>query len=320
MARLTELPLAAAQTLGAAFSVSLASVEPLDAGSVNSNFLLTAQDGGRYFARVYEEQDAAGAAREHALAKGLAREAVPLARGLETAEGNTIVLHGGKPFAMFPWLDGEILCQARVTPPACMRLGAALARVHLTSSKVEPLGVGRFELPNLRARLETVEAAGRPDLMPAVAQIRERLAFYEARRDTSLEQGICHGDLFRDNVLWQNGEILALLDFESACSQNFAYDLMVTALAWCYGAQFELGLLRALFGGYRAFRPLSPAEVSALPVEGAIACLRFATTRLTDFSLRAAPGAEPSRDYRRFLERLSALESGVLAPCFAELG
>jgi len=159
-----------------------------------------------------------------------------------------------------------------------------------------------------------------PALLPAVAEINERFDHYEALRAKDLELGICHGDLFRDNVLWQGGEVCALLDFESACAGNFAYDLMVTALAWCYGSAFELGLVQGLFDGYRAVRPLPSSELLALRTEGAIGCLRFATTRLTDFSLRVPDGATPGRDYGRFLERLRAIEAGALDPCIATLG
>jgi Ser/Thr protein kinase RdoA (MazF antagonist) len=75
-----------------------------------------------------------------------------------------------------------------------------------------------------------------------------------------------------------------------------------------------------LFEGYCSVRALPPREIQALPTEGAIGCLRFATTRLTDFSLRVPDGATPLRDYRRFLERLRALESGVLNSAMAQLG
>jgi hypothetical protein len=57
---------------------------------------------------------------------------------------------------------------------------------------------------------------------------------------------------------------------------------------------------------------MSVAERAALANEGAIAALRFATTRITDFALRAAPGEAPKRDYRRFLARLAELEHGEL--------
>jgi homoserine kinase type II len=111
---------------------------------------------------------------------------------------------------------------------------------------------------------------------------------------------------------------VALLDFESASAGVFVYDLMVCVHAWCYGDRFDVALVRAMIDGYRQERPLSAAELAALAPQGALAALRFATTRLTDFSLRAPPGQAPARDYRRFLARLDALENGLLSPIIEE--
>ena len=127
-----------------------------------------------------------------------------------------------------------------------------------------------------------------------------------------------HQDLFRDKVLWtQSGQLLALLDFESVCEGAFAYDVMVTICAWCYTTRFEAELVDALLRGYHRVRAITGSEVEALKIEGAVGCLRFATTRITDFSLRAPPGQPPVRDYRRFLARLSSIEAGDLDDCFA---
>ena len=320
MALLTELSLAAAAPLVQTFGVDLKRIEPLSVGSVNSNFRLTDRTGKIYFARLYEEQDHVGAVREHAIVAALDDAGVPVVRALQRRDGGSLADFDGKAFAMFPWVDGEILCQARVTPAHCFALGAALARVHSCSGRAPTLPEGRFRIPDLRERLKKVEAAGRASLLPAVSLIRSKLDQYEAARVPGLERGICHGDLFRDNVLWRGGQLAALLDFESVCANNFAYDLMVTALAWCYGNAFQLPLVQALFDGYRSARPVPAAEASALRSEGAIACLRFASTRLTDFSLRVADGAEPVRDFRRFLARLAAIEAGALDPCIASLG
>jgi len=125
-------------------------------------------------------------------------------------------------------------------------------------------------------------------------------------------QGLVHGDLFRDNVLWQGDTIVALLDFESATWGPFGYDLLVCLLAWCYREGFVLETARALMEGYLERRALSVVEREQLLVQGGLACLRFATTRITDFALRAAEGQPPLRDYQRFLARLSELEAGKL--------
>jgi homoserine kinase type II len=318
MALLTELPLPVAERLARAFGLELASVEPLQAGSVNSNFRFVTADGRRYFARIYEEQGIDGARSELRLVGLLAEAGVPVVQSIPSAAGEALLDVSGKPFAIFPWLDGDILCQKRVTAEACEQVGAALARVHLTSERIGPVSEGRFRPADLRLRLERIPEPERAPFSLAIDHIRERLEHYEARR-TEIPRGVIHSDLFRDNVLWNGERIGALLDFESACFGSFAYDVMTTILAWCYGAAFDLELVQGLLRGYAGVRPFDAGEVTALRVEGAIACLRFATTRITDFSLRAAPGTPPVRDFRRFLARLEALEAGTLDGCFARV-
>jgi homoserine kinase type II len=314
VALLTTLPLTDAVRLAREFGIEVTGIEPLKAGSVNSNFALTGADGRRYFARLYEEQGREGALAELALVSALDAAGVPVVRCLPRADGAGVGDFEGKSFAVFPWLDGEILCQGRVTAEACRTLGAALARVHLTTPLVARPSEGRFRIEDLRGRLARVEAAGHREYEADVALIRERLAHYEAqRRERPAPSGVIHSDLFRDNVLWtKQGELLALLDFESACYGAFAYDIMVTICAWCYGSAFDTALVEALLAGYHAVRPLPADEAAALKREGAVGCLRFATTRITDFSLRAEPGKPPIRDYRRFLARLASIEAGDL--------
>lgn len=304
--------------LGREFAIDVASIEPLSAGSVNSNFALTTTDGARYFARLYEEQGRAGALAELKLVAELARADVPVVQCLARVDGGGVGDFQGKAFAVFPWLDGEILCQGRVTAEACQKLGGALAQVHLTTPQVDRPGEGRFRIADLRERLARVEAEGHRQYFEDVAKIRERLAHYEqARLALDAPRGVIHSDLFRDNVLWtKQGQLAALLDFESACDGAFAYDVMVTICAWCYSSHFEHALVEAFLRGYHAVRPIRGDELQALEVEGAVGCLRFATTRITDFSLRAKPGEPPVRNYRRFLARLAAIESGELNGCF----
>jgi homoserine kinase type II len=321
MALLTNLTLAAAQELGHGYGIEITHLDALAAGSVNSNFSVLAKDGRRYFARLYEEQGSAGAERELALLQALSGADVPVARPLLRKDGSGVSDAAGKPFALFPWLDGEILCQGRVTPEHCRAVGLALARMHLGGFDAARLGPGRFNPSDMLERLARVEAeALRPELLPDVHRVRILIEHYLARRDPDLPRGVVHGDLFRDNVLWSGSELLALLDFESAFHGPLVYDLCVTIEAWCYGSDFQPELVAALAEGYASQRPLSARELASLTVEAALGCLRFATTRITDFSLRAAPGTAPARDFRRFLQRLAAIESGAFEPALAALG
>jgi homoserine kinase type II len=286
---------------------------------VNSNFSFTTKDGEQFFARIYEEQGREGAEAEFALLEALSARGVPVALPRKRLDGQRVHAFAGKPFAVYPFVEGEILCQGRVDESACRQVGAALARVHLASDAVPAIGAGRFRLSDLRERLGRVDASGRKDLIAAADRVRELMAQYEPKRPAGLPEGVIHGDLFRDNVLFRGGAIAALLDFESASRGVFAYDVMVTLLAWCFGDDLDAKLAGAMLRAYHEVRPLMDAERAALPLEGAIVCLRFATTRLTDFSLRVPEGVAPGRHYGRFLARLEALERGALAEILASL-
>ncbi len=311
MGLFTTVTLDEAHALGAEYGLDIRAVEPLQAGSVNSNFRVVDAAGNHFFARIYEEQAAAGAVVELRLLSELWRVDVPVTVPLQRRDGSWVASFRGKPYAMYPWVEGELLCRAMVTPAHCGAVGAALGKLHAATPWVTPLPAGRFRVEDLFARLDRVDRES-PEHRADAARIRERLSHYVGLRNPDAPAGVVHGDLFRDNVFFRGESVLALIDFESASHGVFAFDVMVTALAWCYGAAFERDQVAAFFAGYEAARPFLPGERENLLVEGAIACLRFATTRITDFSMRAEPGKPPLRDYRRFLSRLDALEAGVL--------
>lgn len=319
MALLTPMTLDEARAIGSSYAVTVTSFEALAAGSVNSNFRLETAEHGRLFMRVYEEQGQDGARAELGLVRELAALGIPTPLPLARPDGAYTAEHRGRPVGVYPWVEGEILCQARVSATAVCKLGVALARLHLASTQVSRVPEGRFDVRSLLRRLDHVEATS-ATYAPEARRIRAKLEAYLARAATDLPRGLIHGDLFKDNVLWRGEEIAALIDFESASGGSFAYDLMVCVHAWCYAEAFRPELVSALLGGYSSVRPLTQHEARGLVDQGALAALRFATTRITDYSLRAAPGQPPVRDYRRFLARLDALEAGILEPALAAIG
>jgi homoserine kinase type II len=307
VAILTPLGLVEARRLGAEFGLEVVSVEGILAGSVNSNFQLGIAGGQRAFLRIYEEQDAEAAAEDVRLIEHLAARGVPTPRVLPlVAGGGSLARYLGKPVAVFPWIDGEIVCQARVTPARTHAVGIALAQMHVAAAGYPARGRGRFGPPQLSARLDSLAAA--PHVADAARLLRERL---DALPPQPEPRGVIHGDLFRDNVLWAPApaaDVRALLDFESASLGSFAFDLAVTALAWCFGTELQAELVSALARGYRSVRPLDGNDLDELPAQARFAAIRFSITRITDFELRPRE-AGIYKDYRRFLARLAALDT-----------
>ena len=287
-------------------------VEGVSAGSVNSNYFLHC-DGGVFFVRLYEEQEADGVAYEWALLDAIEREDVPLAKRVR-GPGPGELRAAGRPVAVFERAPGEMRCQRSVGAEDLRKLGDALARVHITTLRFGWRRESRFSGDALIARWQTL-----PDQGP-LAAVRERTRERVFEREPSgLPRGPVHGDLFRDNVLWEGDELGALLDWESAADGLLIRDIAVVMLAWCYGDRFETALAGALLEGYEARRPLEDAERLAMNDELARAAARFCVTRTLDYELRRAhleATGGSIKDYRRFLARLEAVETGALKGLF----
>lgn len=305
MALLTPLPLDLARDLCDAHDLGeLLRVEPLAAGSVNSNFFLYT-DRGRFFARVYEEADDQGVAFERALIDHLHAAGVPVPRRVHASRELRVA---GKPVGVFEAVDGRERCRREVSALHLSAIGEALARVHLAGESFALEQPSRFDGPSLLARLDRAPTERHPELRDDLARVRAVLA--DPLPD--LPRGVVHGDLFRDNVRWQGDRVLCLLDWDSASTGATLYDLAVVWLAWTYGDDFDWPLGRALVSSYDAVRPLTPAEREGFAAVARLACARFAATRVTDFYLRGGPSSAGYRDYRRFLARLDVIE-GVSA-------
>ncbi len=327
MAALTHLSLSDARALLSAYDpealpgplATLNSVVPVLSGTVNSSYAL---EFGirRCFVRIYEEQDDEGARGEARRLQHLAARGVRTPAPVVRRDGTFVGSVHGKPVVLFPWRDGHMRCLASVTAEDARRVGVALGELHV-AGRDAPRGPGRFEPKDLEARLDRLAGVPFPEIAGQAEPLRAKLAYWNARRDSSLPRGLAHGDLFRDNVLWHDdGTISALLDFESAASGVLAYDLMVTLLAWSFRDTLDASVAGALVGGYEEVRPLSRNERTGLLAEGCVAAIRFTITRLTDSELRAAEaGVAPRRDkdWRRFALRLATLEAldpgGLLA-------
>jgi len=275
----------------------------IEAGTVNTSYALDLESG-RYFLRLYEEQGREGAEAEAGLLLHLAARGVATPPPVRARDGAMVRTLAGKPAVLFPWVDGDMICQRGVTEAHARAVGEALARLHVAGAPPgSPLGAGRFGPADLERRCERVACSRDAEARVLAGELRAAVSEVAARRRTDVPTGLVHGDLFRDNVLWNESRIAALLDFESAHLGPLCFDLAVTILSWSFSAGLDLGIARAITAGYAEVRPLEESEREALYVEAVLAALRFTITRITDDAIRVG------KRWQRFVARRQALEA-----------
>lgn len=240
------------------------------AGMQNSNYFVTA-GGQRRVLTLFEHLAPRDLEFYLALQDHLALRGIPCPRPLATGDGHFWRPLAGKPAALFTCLPGA--CIEAPTPAHCRVLGEMLARLHLAGADFpaplpNPCGAAwREATGRALAPLLSVDERGR---------LLAELDFQAAQDYSGLPRGIVHGDLFRDNALWQDDRLGGVLDFYFAGEDCLLFDLAVAANDWCA----DDASLRAMVAGYGARRPLLAAEATAWPAMRRAAALRFWLLRL----------------------------------------
>jgi homoserine kinase type II len=122
----------------------------------------------------------------------------------------------------------------------------------------------------------------------------------------SLPSGVIHADLFQDNVFFLGDELSGLIDFYFACNDLLAYDVSICLNAWCFekDGSYNVTKGKALLEGYQSVRPMSAAELDALPLLARGSALRFFLTRLYDWLTTPESALVVKKDPLEYLRKL----------------
>jgi homoserine kinase type II len=272
-------------------------------GVENSNFYLQT-DRGAFILTLYEKRVNADdlpfylGLMEHLAGRGIV---CPLP--VPARDGKRSGMLNGRPCAFVTFLTG--LSVRRPTVAHCAAAGAALARLHLAGEgfalrRANALG------PSGWAPLVASTASGADGVEDGLqALIASSFAAVTAAWP-ELPRGVIHADFFPDNVLFMREEVSGIIDFYFACNDMHAYDLAVMLNSWCFENDGGYNLTKgmALASAYRAVRPLSEAEIAAIPVLMRGAALRFLLTRLHDWINHDSAALVTPKDPREYSKKL----------------
>jgi homoserine kinase type II len=146
--------------------------------------------------------------------------------------------------------------------------------------------------------------------------LRDELAYQQqvaaSAAFASLPRGPIHGDLFRDNVMFDGDRLTGLFDFYFAGVDTLLFDIAVCLNDWCI--DLESGRLdedraSAFVAAYDAVRRLESQELRLMPALMRAAALRFWTSRLWDLHLPRRAALLTAHDPTHFERVLSQRRS-----------
>ena len=283
---------------------ALTSFKGIAEGVENSNYLVHTGTGP-FILTLYEKRVRADdlpyflGLMEHLAARGIS---CPLP--VRDRAGNALKTLAGRPAALISFLEG--LWVRRPGLEHCAGLGQALGRFHLGGLDF-PMSRGNdLSLPGWRALYGDVSESA-DGVIPGLKDvIAGELQYLEANWASDLPKGVIHADLFPDNVFFLDDKVSGLIDFYFACNDMLAYDVAVCLNAWCFepDSSFNVSKARVLLQAYERERPLTEAELAALPLLARGAALRFLLTRTYDWLNTDANALVKTKDPNEYLRKL----------------
>ncbi len=258
---------------------SLGAVEKLEGiaqGVENTNYFLTTTTG-EYVLTLFEHIARADLPFFVGLMDHLAHHEVTCPAPMRMDDGRLIAEVNGKPAVIVTRLPGA--ARPRPTAADCRAVGEILAGIHVAGMEYD----ASLENPRGRAWRERFAEMAQPRLSRPENDLIASENRYQAMHDDSvLPMGVIHGDLFHDNVLWDDEGRGGVIDFYFACDDVLLYDVAIAVNDWCVepDATLDHARARAFVEGYEGRRPLTELERELWPVMLRRAALRTWLGRL----------------------------------------
>ncbi|MFI9651813.1 homoserine kinase [Guyparkeria halopsychrophila] len=248
------------------------------AGIENTNYFVTTSQG-RFVLTLFENHSPDELPFFLDLMAYLAEHDIPTAHPVPTREGAYLTELNGKPAALVQRLTGASLDHPDTA--ACAEIGRTLARFHRVSAHFPEYRAPDRDLAWAEGVVQQLHSKASDD---ELALLDDEIVFQQGQSRAGLPSGAIHADLFRDNALFDSGELTGIIDLYYACTDVFAYDLAVTLNDWCVDerGQSRAAERDALLAGYLAERPFTAAERAAWPGLLRAAALRFWVSRMQD--------------------------------------
>lgn len=257
----------------------------IDGGSENTNYFVdtrTENGNEQSFVLTLVERPVQDLGFFIGLLACLHQANLPVPYSLEDRDSRPLHEIKGRPALLQPRLPGRH--PDRPCCEQCASLGQLIAALHDASSannlqRKNDRGPD-WVLNNAGKLLATIWQNDAVWLIPALTQLQHWFA-----KAPALPQTVIHGDLFRDNVMFQDTTVSGVIDFYNAATGWTLMELAICVNDWCVDISdsgvfsIDTERARALINAYDMRRPLDADERASWPYVLQLAALRFWVSR-----------------------------------------
>ncbi len=257
MATYTKIPILDLKKITVAYGIEALSFASVEGGNANSNYYIRAKKDD-YMLTLVEEKSLQETQRLAALLRWLEEYNFMTSKIHPSLAGEIVTQYAGKSILIKKWVQGKVY--ENISIDMLKQIGRTMAKLHQTPApdflpELHPYGLQVFLTVVDKGIDKTYES-----------WLAEQTRFLTKNLPGNLPSGLIHGDLFFDNILFEDGKIKAIIDFEEACSYYLVFDLGMGILGLCRtNRKFDWTKVNALIKGYEEVRLLESLEKEFLP-------------------------------------------------------
>ena len=253
-------------------------IHGVSGGSENTNYFVDCTSGA-YVLTLVERGPVQDLPFFIALLECLKRSGLPVPYVFRNREGAALLSLKNKPALLQPRLPGAHPDQ--VSPAQCAALGSLLASLHSADCGLQRSSDRgpQWVLTESLQFLQTVWLSEQHWLQACLSDLQHWLSTAPA-----LPTAVIHGDLFRDNAMFEGDILTGIIDFYNAASGWTLMELAICVNDWCVDVIDHIPHLNtdrvdALTQAYTQTRALTENEIAAWPTMLQLAALRFWLSR-----------------------------------------
>jgi homoserine kinase type II len=273
------------------YELNVTSYEPIEQGAGNTNYLLNTNHG-EYILTVFEIEPILVAHMSKILLL-LEKHEFPAPRLKRMANGEVLTKYHEKSVLVKPFITGYV--EADIDDEKAKQVGTALGKLH-------EIPVPDY-LPDKHSYVEITY----PIFMEQEIDlnyktwVEQRYRYIMEKIPSELPVGLVHGDIFFDNVLFEDGYFKAILDFEDVSRIFKIYDLGMAVVGICTEeTNIDITKVRAFVEGYQEIRMLEEEEKDSLQLCIEWAAILTSMWRFWKYNIDM-PDADNSEKYKQMV-------------------
>ncbi len=278
MAHYARLDMTAVEGLARRFGIEdVTAFSVMDGGSENTNYCVET-NSGKYVLTLCDQKSLKHATDLASLLVYLTDHGIRTSRVVVPLEEPIVILHDEKPVMLKRHVDGDVT--ANLTGNVLVQLGEEMARLHEIPA---PSYLPR-SFPYGRSYFQEVIDSNLDHAY--IDWLSEKNSYLQERIPQKLPMTLIHGDVFFDNIIVKDDQLMAIIDFEEACHYYRGFDLGMVIVGACRNRQgISFQKARQFLRGYQNDITLESVERGCLKVFAVYAAVATSFWRFRQYHL-----------------------------------